>query len=164
MVCQSERPACSLCRMAVSPITTPPKRQPHGMNSPFTRRILICMVLVSCACIGLSSTQAADAAIQYNRDVRPILFENCFSCHGPDSASRQAELRLDKRGVAVDKKAILPGNPDSSEMIRRVMSDDPDEQMPPPVTKKKLNDTEKQTLVRWIKAGAEYQPLWSLIA
>ncbi len=112
-------------------------------------------------CAGIAT---ADDKPQYNHDIRPILFENCFSCHGPDSASRQAELRLDRREAAVDKKAIQPGDPDASEMIRRIMSDDPDEQMPPPVTKKKLTAAEKQTLAKWIKAGAEYQPLWSLIA
>jgi mono/diheme cytochrome c family protein len=134
------------------------------MNSAFTRRSLTYIALVSCACIGLRSARAADAAIQYNRDVRPILFENCFSCHGPDSASRQAELRLDKREAAVDKKAIVPGNADASEMIRRILSEDADEQMPPPVTKKKLTDAQKELLVEWIKKGAEYQPHWSLIA
>ena len=134
------------------------------MNSAFTRRTLTCFALVACACSGLRSARAADAAIQYNRDVRPILFENCFSCHGPDSASRQAELRLDKRQTAVDKKAIVPGSADASEMIRRIFSDDADEQMPPPVTKKKLTDAQKKLLVDWIKSGAEYQPHWSLIA
>jgi hypothetical protein len=134
------------------------------MNLAFTRRSFTCIALASCACTGLSSVHAADPGIQYNRDVRPILFENCFSCHGPDSASRQAELRLDKREVAVDKKAIVPGNADASEMIRRILSDDADEQMPPPVTKKKLTDSQKKLLVEWIKKGAEYQPHWSLIA
>src|SRR5436190_14821644 len=134
------------------------------MNSAFTRRILTCIALVSCACIGPRSVHGADAEIQYNRDVRPILFENCFSCHGPDSASRQAELRLDKREAAVEKKAIVPGNADTSEMVRRILSDDADEQMPPPVTKKKLTDAQKKLLVDWVKNGAEYQPHWSLIA
>jgi hypothetical protein len=67
------------------------------MNSAITRRILTCLAFASCAGLGLRIATAADAAIQYNRDVRPILFENCFSCHGPDSAARQADLRLDKR-------------------------------------------------------------------
>src|SRR3954463_10538402 len=90
-----------------------------------------------------------DGAIEYNRDIRPILLENCFACHGADSASRQADLRLDRREVAVDKEAIKPGDPDSSEMIRRITSDDPDEQMPPTVTKKRLTETEKRKLARW---------------
>ena len=110
------------------------------------------------------SLRAADKPLTYNRDIRPILFDNCFSCHGPDSASRQADLRLDRREAAVDKTAITPGDPNASEMIRRILSEDPDEQMPPPVTKKKLTDKQKQVLAQWIKEGAKYEPHWSLIA
>ena len=107
---------------------------------------------------------AAGSAIQYNRDIRPILLENCFSCHGPDSASRQADLRLDKRDAAIEKKAIMPGSAAESEMIRRILSDDESEQMPPPETKKKLTEAQKKLLADWVKGGAEYQPHWSLIA
>jgi mono/diheme cytochrome c family protein len=164
MVCQPGRSACSLRRTAVSLNPTLHKRQPHFMKAAYTRRALTCVATVTCICLGLRTAHAADTAIQYNRDVRPILFENCFSCHGPDSASRQAELRLDKREAAVDKKAIVPGNADASEMIRRILSDDADEQMPPPVTKKKLTDAQKKLLVDWVKSGAAYQPHWSLIA
>ena len=102
--------------------------------------------------------------MQYNRDVRPILFENCFSCHGPDSASRQAELRLDKREAAVDKTAIVPGNADSSEMIRRILSDDAGRADAAAGDEEETHRRQKQALVRWIKEGAEYQPIWSLIA
>src|SRR3954454_6190237 len=164
MVCQPERPACSLSRRAAPLNPTLTERQPHVMKAAHTRRALTCLATVTCVCLSVRTTRAADTAIQYNRDVRPILFENCFSCHGPDSASRQAELRLDKREVAVEKKAIVPGNADASEMIRRILSDDADEQMPPPVTKKKLTEAQKKLLVDWIKNGAEYQPHWSLIA
>ncbi len=108
------------------------------------------------------AVRAAD--VEYNRDVRPILAANCFRCHGPDSASRKAELRLDKREVAVAKGAITPGKPDKSELIQRINSDDPDEQMPPPATKMTLTAAQKAVLKRWIAAGAEYQPTWSLIA
>src|SRR3954462_13697660 len=111
-----------------------------------------------------AAAASADDKPQYNHDIRPILFDNCLSCHGPDSASRQADLRLDKREVAVEKKAIVPGKPDQSEMIRRILSDDADEQMPPPATKKKQTDAQNQLLQRWIKEGATYQPHWSLIA
>jgi hypothetical protein len=102
--------------------------------------------------------------VEYNRDIRPILLDNCFACHGPDSASRKADLRLDQRDAAIEMAAITPGEPDGSEMIRRTLSDDESETMPPPETKKKLSDAQKQLLVRWIKEGAEYQPHWSLIA
>src|SRR4029079_18192976 len=143
---------------------TLPDRQTRVINPAFRRQIVVHVAMAVATCCTVSITRAADTRIEYNRDVRPILFDNCFSCHGPDSASRQADLRLDKREVAVEKTAIVPGDPDSSEMIRRILSDDPTEQMPPPETKKTLTDAQKQVIVKWIKAGAEYQPHWSLIA
>jgi hypothetical protein len=102
--------------------------------------------------------------LEYNRDIRPILAENCFACHGPDSAARQADLRLDKREVAIDMGAIAPGKPAESVLVERTASDDPDMVMPPPATKKKLSAAQKETLRQWIAQGAEYQPHWSLIA
>jgi hypothetical protein len=101
---------------------------------------------------------------EYNRDVRPILAENCFACHGADSAARKAKLRLDVREEAVKSGAVVPGKPDESEALRRLLSDDPQEQMPPPKTKKVLTKEQKEILKRWVAAGAEYQQHWSLIA
>ena len=101
--------------------------------------------------------------LSFNRDVRPILAENCFACHGPDSASRKAGLRLDRREVAVKAGAIAPGKPDESEMIHRIFATDNDEVMPPPSIHKQLTAAQKETLKAWIAAGAEYQPLWSFI-
>jgi hypothetical protein len=101
--------------------------------------------------------------LEYNRDIRPILAENCFACHGPDSASRKADLRLDKREVAVELGAIAPGKIAESGLVERIASDDPDLVMPPPETKKKLTDAQQETLRRWIAQGAEYQAHWSLI-
>jgi hypothetical protein len=106
----------------------------------------------------------ADEVLQYNRDVRPILAENCFACHGPDSASRKADLRLDVRDTAIEMGAVSPGKPDESELIARITSDDPEVQMPPPATRKSLTPEQKAKLARWIAAGAEYQPHWSYIA
>ncbi|MFO0977869.1 MAG: DUF1549 domain-containing protein, partial [Planctomycetaceae bacterium] len=108
-------------------------------------------------------TAAADD-IQYNRDIRPILLDTCFACHGPDSASRKADLRLDQRDAAVSSGAISPGKPDESEFIRRILSDNPEEVMPPPALKKTLTPEQKKLLVEWIKNGAEYQKHWSYIA
>ena len=101
--------------------------------------------------------------LQYNRDIRPILAEHCFACHGPDSAARKADLRLDQRDVAVEMGAIVPGKPDASALVARIQATDADEVMPPPATKKKLTPQQKELLVRWIAQGAEYQPHWSLI-
>jgi len=101
--------------------------------------------------------------ISFNRDIRPILVENCFSCHGADSAARKAGLRLDLRDDATGSGAIVPGDPDSSAMLDRVFSDDPEEVMPPPATKKSLSAEQKELLRRWIAAGGDYEPHWSFI-
>jgi hypothetical protein len=107
---------------------------------------------------------AAPAAIttpDFRFDVRPILAKNCFSCHGPDEAHRQADLRLDEREGAVEVGAIAPGSPDDSELVRRVVSADADERMPPAKTGHKLTDTEIATLRAWIAGGARYSKHWS---
>ena len=101
--------------------------------------------------------------VSYNKDIRPILVENCFSCHGADSASRKADLRLDHRDEAVESGAIAPGDPDSSVMLDRIFSDDPEEVMPPPALKKTLTAEQKELLKRWIAEGSEYEPHWSFI-
>ncbi len=112
----------------------------------------------------LPALAAAADKPSFNRDIRPILAENCFACHGPDSASRKADLRLDRREVALKVGAIAPGKPDESEMIHRIFSTDNDEVMPPSSIHKPLTAAQKETLKAWIAAGAEYQPLWSFIA
>jgi mono/diheme cytochrome c family protein len=101
--------------------------------------------------------------LEYNRDIRPILAENCFACHGPDSAARKAGLRLDRRDAAVEAQAIVPGRPDRSEMVRRIFAPDGEGQMPPARSHKKLTAAQKETLKRWVAEGAEYQPHWSFI-
>ena len=115
-----------------------------------------------------ASPRAASAAdrpvLEYNRDVRPILAENCFACHGPDSAARKAELRLDRRDDAIKAGAVTPGDPEASELVVRTGSQDPKEIMPPAATTKKLSQEQKDVLRRWIAEGAKYQPHWSLIA
>jgi hypothetical protein len=106
----------------------------------------------------------AGEKLQYNRDVRPILAENCFPCHGADSAARKAKLRLDDREVAVEKGSIVPGKPAESELLTRIMLAEDDEQlMPPKASHKKLTAAQKATLKRWIAEGAEYQAHWSFI-
>jgi mono/diheme cytochrome c family protein len=140
--------------------------QPTGVGSVgFMKRLRYgCTAAVVCWALAYPSlSSAADQPIEYNRDVRPILSDNCFSCHGPDSASRKADLRIDQRESAEERGAIVPGDPEASELIRRILSEDEQERMPPPETKKKLTDAQKQLLVRWIREGAEYQPHWSLI-
>ncbi len=117
-----------------------------------------------CLCVSVvsSSVRAADK-IEYNRDVRPILSENCFACHGPDSASRKADLRLDRRDDAIKAEAVVPAEPDKSALVERIFSADRGQVMPPPKTKKKLTAAQKETLKRWIAAGAEYEAHWSFL-
>jgi hypothetical protein len=128
--------------------------------------LLRCILSVALALggIALVAPARADETIQYNRDVRPILVENCFACHGPDSAARKADLRLDKREVAVEMGAIQPGKPEESSVVERITTDDESLLMPPPASHKKLTPEQKETLIKWIASGAEYQPHWSLIS
>jgi hypothetical protein len=104
----------------------------------------------------------------YNRDIRPILSANCFGCHGPDEHDRKAGLRLDVPQPATPAAdsglpAIVPGRPDASELVARIVADDPDHIMPPPESNKKLTAVQKDTLRRWIAAGAVYEPHWSYL-
>ena len=116
---------------------------------------------------GLPLLVSAEDDIRFNRDVRPILADNCFACHGPDAKKRKAKLRLDQReGALADRdgsRAIVPGNLKESELWRRINSDDPDEVMPPPKSYKVLTAADKQTLKRWIQQGAKYEAHWSFI-
>jgi hypothetical protein len=112
----------------------------------------------------LAAENVASPKVQFNRDVRPILSDKCFHCHGPDAKKRQADLRLDVRDVAVTAGAIAPHKPDDSALLRRVTSHDEDERMPPASAKlERLTDAEVQTLRHWIEHGAEYENHWSFI-
>ncbi|HVV01033.1 MAG TPA: DUF1549 domain-containing protein, partial [Verrucomicrobiae bacterium] len=107
--------------------------------------------------------------IQYNRDIRPILSENCFACHGTDSSSRKAGLRLDRAEDATAPRkdsdpAIVPGHPEKSQLVHRINAPDPDDRMPPEKAHKVLTSGEKALLAKWIKQGAKYQPHWSMVA
>ncbi len=119
--------------------------------------------LITLALAPAARTPAADPAPDFTRDVRPILARYCFKCHGPDDKARKAKLRLDVRDAAVGKGAITPGKPADSELVARVFADDPDERMPPAATKLTLTDAQKQTLKRWIEAGADYQQHWAFV-
>ena len=106
---------------------------------------------------------AADDAPGFNRNIRPILADKCYACHGPDSGTRKADLRLDTEAGS-HESAITVGDPDSSELVRRVSSEDPEERMPPAAAKKPPLTKEQIELVRkWIKNGAKYEPFWAYI-
>ncbi|MDC0288815.1 hypothetical protein OAL01_05130, partial [Rubripirellula sp.] len=97
----------------------------------------------------------------FDRDIRPILSDRCYACHGPDEKKRKADLRLDTReGALADLggyQAIVPGQPDESELIARILSDDVDEMMPPPDSHLPLNSKEKALFRSWIEGGAEWE-------
>jgi len=108
-----------------------------------------------------SALTAQEKKLDFNRDIRPILSDKCFQCHGPDEKTLEGDLRLDERSSAVGAKAIVPGSPELSEVLARILSDDPDEVMPPPKTKKTVSPAEAATLRRWIAEGAEYKGHWA---
>jgi hypothetical protein len=117
------------------------------------------------------STTSAVAAekIDFQRQIRPILVDRCFACHGSDAAHREGGLRLDEREAALkggdsETAAIVPGKPDDSELVRRILSDDEAEQMPPPEAKKELTAAEKALLKQWVAEGAEYAAHWAFTA
>ena len=115
----------------------------------------------------LSGSSEAHAAgkLAFNRDIRPILSDKCFHCHGPDPKKRGGDLRLDVREEAIKDGHITPGQPEKSLIIERVLSHDPDERMPPAKSKlDPLTTAEVNTLKQWITEGAEYEAHWSFIS
>ena len=107
---------------------------------------------------------AADVPpLDFNRDIRPILSENCFYCHGQDGQKREADLRLDDRDAAIAAGAIVPGDVGASTMLERIHSTDPDVLMPPPNSNRRLSDDQKKLLDRWIREGAVYAPHWAFV-
>lgn len=113
-------------------------------------------------------TPLLHGAVDFNREVRPLLSDRCFACHGPDSAKREAGLRLDNFEGATAKlesgnQAIVPGNPKASEIFARIHEKDPDEIMPPPKLNRPLTEAERGILVRWIAEGAVYARHWAFI-
>lgn len=144
----------------------------YQMIRPSCRRVLtgvLAAILVALGGFaGATALQAADAPpaadkIKFNRDIRPILSDKCFFCHGPDANKRQAKLRLDDRETAIGRKAFVPGKADASEMIRRILATD-DDHMPPVKSKlAPLTAAEVAKLRQWINEGAKYEPHWSFI-
>src|SRR5262245_56147502 len=133
------------------------------MLAQLPRRSFLPLALSLLPVLALPARAHDEAEIVFNRDVRPILSDNCFRCHGPDAAARKAKLRLDQRESVLALEVVVPGEPDASELIDRITSSDPRRVMPPPRTQRKLTDAQKDVLRRWVSAGAPYQPHWSFI-
>lgn len=125
-----------------------------------------CRAVLLCTILTAPSLAASERPVLFSRDVRPILTDKCFACHGPDARTVEGELRLDLRESAVKEVggAIVPGDADASELVRRIFSDDADEVMPPETAHKPLTPAERETLRRWVAEGAEYEPHWAYTA
>ncbi len=141
-------------------------KPPHTGATIVKQMKIMLLGFVGVLCLtNLSATRGDPAS--FNRDVRPILASTCFECHGPDEDSREADLRLDLREGAVADlggyQAIKPGDPDSSEVFLRIISDDPDAKMPPPDSGKSLTAEQIETLRHWIAGGGDYERHWAFV-
>lgn len=125
------------------------------------------LAFVALVCLLAGSLPAVEAPVDFDREIRPILSNNCFACHGPDQGSRKAGLRLDTReGAMADLggySALVPGDLEKSELWARITEPDPDVVMPPAKTGKKLTDREKTLIRRWIEQDAPYPRHWSFV-
>jgi hypothetical protein len=131
-------------------------------------RLLSLSALLAVAAAVWPLLGAPTPPVDFNQEVRPILSENCYKCHGPDEAARKARLRFDVRTEALkpaksDRVAIVPGAPGKSEMMARITAADADDRMPPRSTGKKLSDAQIETLRRWIAQGAPYAKHWAYV-
>jgi len=120
-------------------------------------------------CFASNAATAPTSTVDFNREIRPILSENCFACHGPDEKERKAKLRFDLKEDAFKpaksgEAPIVPGHPEKSPLIARINATDPDDVMPPPKTGKKLTQQQKDLLSRWIAGGAQWQEHWAYVA
>ena len=123
-------------------------------------RLLILLFILA-----LIKPAPAVGKLRYNRDIRPILSDNCFACHGPDKNHREADLRLDVREAAIEMKAIIPGKPEASSITERMRTHDEDDLMPPPESKKTLTDINKHPIITTTVFGRKslFHPcIWSI--
>ncbi len=129
--------------------------------------LLACVLLLESTGWTAQLAGTNDPRVNFNRDIRPILSDNCFACHGPDEKSRQADLRLDQKSVAFSAPngfpIIVPGNPENSEIIFRVTHEDESERMPPNKTGKRLDGSQIELLTRWIQQGAPWDEHWAFV-
>jgi mono/diheme cytochrome c family protein len=126
------------------------------------------VLLISAVAMSRAVSAADPGKVEFNRDIRPILSENCFKCHGPGDEERKAKLRFDLRGEALKPAksgniAIVPGAPEKSELVARITASDPDDRMPPLKTGKTLRPAQIELLRRWIAQGAPYATHWAYV-
>ena len=140
---------------------------PPMINIP---RLPLRLALFCCCLLVTAQLSAArkDQAVRFDRDIRPILSDNCFQCHGPDEENLQAELRLDTQQQMFAKRdgqpVVFAGNPQKSELWLRISSKDADHMMPPADSTKSLDADEIELIRRWIQQGAEWRDHWAFEA
>jgi hypothetical protein len=137
-----------------------------GYSTQLRAEALLCMPVwlaasMAAACSVALASEPVATPLDFNRDIRPILSENCLYCHGQDGNKREADLRLDDREAAISTGAIVPGDPGASVLLERIHSTDADVVMPPPNSNRRLSDDQKKLLDRWISEGAVYSPHWA---
>ena len=137
------------------------------MNPLLKFRTFAALIVLVAATMSATPSFGEGGSIDFNRDIRPILSNKCFFCHGPDESERQAGLRLDTAEGAVEDRggyaAVVPGDPDASELVYRVETDDALDLMPPPETNKPLTANEKELLRRWVDQGGDYATHWAYV-
>jgi hypothetical protein len=137
----------------------------QGLSTRSARRGVVCIVWIVIFAAQGSRPGRAGGPVDFDREIRPILSEYCYACHGPDQKARKADLRLDRKEDAFRDRSgyavVVPGKVEESELIRRVTSQDADETMPPPNFKKRPSSKQIELLSRWIKDGAKWEGHWS---
>ncbi len=130
----------------------------------FPRFVWMLAALLSLVSV-LASRASAQTNLSFNRDIRPILADVCFQCHGPDPGSRKGDLRLDREEgfFGGDEPLVVKGKPEQSPLVVRIMSSDREQVMPPPEAHKQLSPRQKELIRRWVAEGAVWQPHWSFI-
>lgn len=151
-----------------SSLKTVPRLPPRCPALVSTAAFVLRLGLTTLALVTGRLLAVAEGPIDFNRDIRPILADACYHCHGPDAAQRKAQLRLDERDglfrTRHDVTVVAPGKPEASELILRLAATDPEEVMPPPESARQLTPAEKELLKRWVATGAVWGGHWAFTA
>src|SRR5262249_38840138 len=147
--------------------------RPFGFGSGLALKLAVCLAWLGPLCISQSASPRGTGhktfKPEFDRDIRPILAENCYPCHGPDEGKRKAKMRRDRKETALGALPngdfpIVPGDLVQSKLVERISSKDPEEMMPPSKSGKKLTPEQIESLRQWIADGAVWQDHWSFVA